>query len=87
MQEIYLGSSMSLGIFKKELEGKAKAPVVIWYLPDSSDGWWFASRLEVALNIAGWNVERPIPIPARTKTICWCAICRALWSQEDSQAE
>lgn len=52
-------------VFKKELEGKPKASVVIWYLPDSSDGYWFASRLQVALGISGWTVEGygPAPIP------------------------
>jgi hypothetical protein len=54
-------------VFKKELEGKSKALVAIWYLPDSSDGYWFASRLRVALGISGWQVEgygpKPIPEP------------------------
>ena len=49
--------------FQKELEGKPKAPVVIWYLPDSSDGYWFASRLHLALNAAKWQVAWPIAIP------------------------
>jgi hypothetical protein len=49
--------------FKKEIEGKPKAPVVIWYLPDSSDGYWFASRLFTALGIAKWDVAFPTPIP------------------------
>lgn len=51
--------------FKKELEGKPKATVVIWYLPDSSDGYWFASRLFGALIGSGWKVEGlgPTPIP------------------------
>jgi hypothetical protein len=51
--------------FKKELEGKPRAPVEIWYIPDSSDGYWFASRLRAALGISGWQVEglNPTPIP------------------------
>src|SRR5580692_8801330 len=36
-------------VFKDEIEGKLKAPVAIWYLPDTSDGYWFASRLSTIL--------------------------------------
>lgn len=49
--------------FQKQLANKPKAPVVIWYLPDSSDGYWFASRLFVALGALKWQVESPKPIP------------------------
>jgi hypothetical protein len=49
--------------FQKELQGKPKAPVVIWYLPDSSDGYWFASRLFAALNTAKGEVAFPTTIP------------------------
>jgi hypothetical protein len=47
------------------LEGKPKATVAIWYLPDSSDGYWFASRLHGALIMSGWQVDGygPTPIP------------------------
>jgi hypothetical protein len=58
--------------FKKALEGKPKAPVSIWYLPDSSDGYWFASRLQVALGISGWSVDawpRPIPEPDQNNVL------------------
>jgi hypothetical protein len=50
-------------VFKKEIEEKPKAPVAIWYLPDSSDGYWFASRLFTALNAAGWSAAFPVTIP------------------------
>lgn len=49
--------------FKKDLEGKPKAPVAIWYLPDSSDGYSFAHQLWSALTGADWEASRPIPIP------------------------
>lgn len=60
---------INLDVFKAELEGKPKAPVVIWYLPDSSDGYWFASRLNFALGFSGWQVEGlgPTPIPESDK--------------------
>lgn len=48
---------------KRELEGKPKAPVQIWYLPDVSDGWSFAFELRVSLSDAGWEVTETIPIP------------------------
>ncbi len=56
---------INFDVFKKELEGKPKAPAVIWYLPDSSDGYWFASRLFGALIGSGWQVEGlgPTPLP------------------------
>jgi HAMP domain-containing protein len=54
---------INFDVFHKELEGKPKAHVQIWYLPDSSDGYWFASRLRGALGIAGWDVESPTSIP------------------------
>jgi hypothetical protein len=51
-------------IFNKELEGQLKSRVQIWYLPDISDGFWFASRLSGALIGAGWDlVEPPTPMP------------------------
>lgn len=50
-------------VLKKELEGKPKARVAIWYLPDSSDGYWFANKLFAALWNAGWQADHPIPIP------------------------
>jgi hypothetical protein len=49
--------------FAKQIAGKPKAHVVIWYLPDSSDGYWFANRLFAALGMAKWEVEGPVPIP------------------------
>jgi hypothetical protein len=54
-------------IFRDEIADKPKAHVQIWYLPDSSDGFWFASRLRGALGIAGWDAESPIPIPEPDK--------------------
>jgi hypothetical protein len=42
--------------FKKELEGKPQSLVEIWYLPDISDGFWFAHKLSVALGVAGWRL-------------------------------
>ncbi len=56
---------INLEVFKRELEGKPKATVAIWYLPDSSDGYWFASRLQAALGVSGWTIEghQPTPIP------------------------
>jgi len=53
--------------FVKEISGKPKAPVAIWYLPDASDSWLFALRLQVALNTAGWQVDQAIPIPEPPK--------------------
>jgi hypothetical protein len=50
-------------VFKDEIEGKLKAPVAIWYLPDTSDGYWFASRLSTILGVARWPMSPPIPIP------------------------
>src|ERR1700676_1239316 len=64
-------------IFEAELKGKPKAPVVIWYLPDSSDGWNFSFQLQVALLSAGWEVGRPIPIPA-PETMPWRDMPRAM---------
>lgn len=57
--------SLNFDTFKKELEGKPKARVAIWYLPDVSDAYSFASRLEGALISSGWQVEGygPQPIP------------------------
>jgi hypothetical protein len=49
--------------FLKELEGKPKAPVVIWYLPDVSDGYMFSMRLFGLLASAKWEAAFPIPIP------------------------
>ena len=52
-------------IFKRELEGKPKSRVQIWYLPDISDGYWLASRLLSAVISAGWDFARPplAPMP------------------------
>jgi hypothetical protein len=50
-------------ILKNELQGKPKAPVAIWYLPDSSDGYWFATGLFADLQTCGWQADFPIPIP------------------------
>jgi hypothetical protein len=58
--------SFDFEILKKELEGKPRAPVAIWYLPDSSDGFWLATRLVAALSDRGWRVDRPLPIPEVT---------------------
>jgi hypothetical protein len=55
--------SLNHEVFIKELEGKPKAAVQIWYLPDSSDGWPFALRLRAALASAGWEVGESGPIP------------------------
>lgn len=49
--------------FVKSLEGKPKSPIVIWYLPDTSDGYWFANRLTGAFIAAKWPVSPPVPIP------------------------
>jgi len=54
---------INFDVFKKELEGKPKAPVVIWYLPDTFDGFWFASKLSGALRISDWQVLDPTPTP------------------------
>jgi hypothetical protein len=55
--------SVNIETLKKELEGKPKSRVAIWYLPDSSDGHWLAHQLSGGLANAGWSPERPIPIP------------------------
>jgi hypothetical protein len=52
---------------KEGLEGQPKAPVVIWYVPEVSDGYWFASRLFSALRMAGWETSWPQTIPGLTK--------------------
>jgi hypothetical protein len=44
--------SLNHDVFLKELEGKPKAHVAIWYLPDTSDGWAFSIRLLGALRRA-----------------------------------
>ena len=49
--------------FRKALEGKPKAHVAIWYLPDTSDGWWFSFNLQAALLTLGWEADNPVPIP------------------------
>lgn len=55
---------INFDVFRKESEGKPKVPVAVWYLPDSSDGYWFATRLFGALIGAGWQVTAPpTPIP------------------------
>jgi hypothetical protein len=65
-------------IFAKEIAGKPKAPVEIWYLPDASDSWQFAFHLEVALHEAGWQIGRPIPIPEPPPTVPWRDMPRAI---------
>jgi hypothetical protein len=55
--------NINFDVFRKELEGKPKARVQIWYLPDSSDGYWYAFRLAAALSDSGWEIEGPAPIP------------------------
>lgn len=52
-----------MDVFLKELEGKPKAPVAIWYLPDVADGYMFSMRLLGLLSSAKWEVAFPIPIP------------------------
>lgn len=52
---------------KDALEGKPKASVVIWYVPEVSDGYWFASRLFSALHMAGWEASWPQAVPQLTK--------------------
>jgi hypothetical protein len=52
---------------KEALEGQPKALVVIWYVPEVSDGYWFASRLFTALHTAGWEVSWPQAVPQLTK--------------------
>lgn len=52
---------------KDGLQGQPKAPVVIWYVPEVSDGYWFASRLFSALHMAGWEASWPQTIPELTK--------------------
>jgi hypothetical protein len=47
---------INFDVFKKEMEGKTKAPVAIWYLPDVSDAWNFAFRLQIALGESGWEI-------------------------------
>jgi hypothetical protein len=49
-------------IFKRELLNKPKSTVEIWYLPDVSDGFWFATELVGALIAAEWPLAGP-PIP------------------------
>lgn len=55
--------SFNFDVFQKALEGKPKAHVQIWYLPDTSDGYLFANRLWMALHESGWQVDMPEPIP------------------------
>jgi hypothetical protein len=55
--------SINVETFVKALEGKPKAHVQIWYLPDLSDGWSFSFELRVGLLQAGWQVDEPIEIP------------------------
>jgi hypothetical protein len=50
-------------IFVKELEGKPKANVQIWYVTDSSDAFSFATQLLGALINAGWGLDMPEPLP------------------------
>lgn len=50
--------------FSKELQGKPKSPIQIWYLSDLSDGFWLATDLMGALVEASWEiVGPPIPMP------------------------
>lgn len=65
-------------IFAKEIAGKPKAPVEIWYLPDASDSWQFCLHLDVALHEAGWQVSQPIPIPAPPPNSFWKDLPRAM---------
>jgi hypothetical protein len=63
MRRLSAPRNLDLAEFQNNLIGKPKAPVTIWYLPDSSDGYWFASQLRVALAVAGWPVSFPAAIP------------------------
>lgn len=65
-------------IFEAEIKGKPKAPVVIWYMPDSSDGWQFAFQLQVALMSAEWEVAPPKPIPEVPQASLWRDTPRAM---------
>jgi hypothetical protein len=53
--------------FKEEIEGQPKAVVAIWYVPEASDGYWFASRLFAILHSAGWEASMPQTIPELTR--------------------
>ena len=55
--------SIDVETFVKTLEGKPKAHVQIWYLPDVSDVWMLSFQLKIALLHAGWQVDEPIEIP------------------------
>ncbi len=58
---------INLDKLKEVLEGQPKAPVVIWYVPEVSDGYWFASRLFSALHMAGWEASWPQAVPQLTR--------------------
>jgi len=48
---------------RSELAGRPGVKVAIWYVPDSSDGFSFAQRLQFALMRTGWEPSAPIPLP------------------------
>jgi len=51
---------------------------VIWYLPDSSDGWVFSFQLFNALHSAGWDCGWPTLIPESPQGIPWRDMPRAM---------
>ena len=56
--------SINHGVFARELEGKPKSRVQVWYLPEISDGFWLATQIVSALIEAHWElVEPPRPVP------------------------
>lgn len=63
LQKLTAARSVDETAFCKKLVGKPKAPVAIEYLPDTSDGFWFAHQLFNALHKSGWEVGWPAPVP------------------------
>ncbi|MCK1654219.1 hypothetical protein IVA88_22660 [Bradyrhizobium sp. 149] len=54
---------INFSALKEALGGQPKAPVEIWYVPEVSDGYWFASNLFSALHMAGWDASWPQAVP------------------------
>jgi hypothetical protein len=50
--------------FKEALEGKPKGTVELLFKRDDSEAYMFAVQIWKNLDEAGWNVNKPIPIPS-----------------------
>lgn len=51
-------------LFLKELEGKPKSRVQVWYVSNTSGGFWFAHEIFTAIIEAGWEITEPCrPVP------------------------